>query len=90
MRFRWPQRTDPYSKDKSATAASSRQLNPDTKILFELKIDSLQVRASELAFVIGRIGSGKTALLHAIMNEMDNIFTAKQQWESNATAQPQI
>jgi ABC-type branched-subunit amino acid transport system ATPase component len=38
----------------------------------------LNIHASELTFVIGRIGSGKTALLNAIMNEMDNIFAGKE------------
>jgi ABC-type nitrate/sulfonate/bicarbonate transport system ATPase subunit len=41
---------------------------------FSLAIDRLVVKRSEVTFVIGKTGCGKTALLNAIMNEMDNHF----------------
>jgi ABC-type ATPase involved in cell division len=34
----------------------------------------LQIEKASLNFIIGEIGSGKTAFLNALLNEMKNIF----------------
>jgi cell division transport system ATP-binding protein len=38
--------------------------------MFALKDISLDVRRGEFIIIIGKIGSGKSSLLHALMNEM--------------------
>ncbi|EAR93205.2 ABC transporter C family protein (macronuclear) [Tetrahymena thermophila SB210] len=38
---------------------------------FELKIHDLTIQKGEMAIIIGEIGSGKSALLQGILNEMD-------------------
>ena len=43
-----------------------------------LVIDELSIPRAQLTFVVGQIGAGKTALLHAIMNEMDNHFGCEE------------
>ncbi|KAL4483223.1 hypothetical protein ABPG74_019249 [Tetrahymena malaccensis] len=38
---------------------------------FQLRLLDLTVQKGDLAIIIGKIGSGKSALLHAILNELD-------------------
>ncbi|KAL4495472.1 hypothetical protein ABPG72_020213 [Tetrahymena utriculariae] len=45
---------------------------------FKLQIDDLKVNQGTLNFIIGKIGSGKTALLLAMLNEMEQIPDVRQ------------
>ncbi|KAL4449649.1 hypothetical protein ABPG74_007472 [Tetrahymena malaccensis] len=45
--------------------------------LFTLKIENLIIQKGSLNYVVGEIGSGKTALLLSILNEMDCQYTPK-------------
>jgi len=40
---------------------------------FLLKIEDLYIKKNSINMIIGKIGSGKSALLNAILNEMDNV-----------------
>ncbi|KAL4486706.1 hypothetical protein ABPG72_022181 [Tetrahymena utriculariae] len=57
-----------YLKDDSQTDYQL-DLKSDT---FQLKIFNFTINKGELAIIIGKIGSGKSALLQAILNELDS------------------
>lgn len=38
---------------------------------FNLKINNLAIYQNTINFIIGRVGSGKTAFLNALLNELD-------------------
>ncbi|KAL4483243.1 hypothetical protein ABPG74_019269 [Tetrahymena malaccensis] len=61
MKFTWPEQECESIQDQSC------------KRKFELKIPDLKVFKGELVVVIGKIGSGKSAFLQAILNELDGI-----------------
>ena len=50
----------------------------DESFCFRLKNIDLQIKASSLTMIIGSIGSGKTALVKALLNEMNLHVTNKK------------
>ncbi|CAD8046142.1 unnamed protein product [Paramecium primaurelia] len=63
IQFKWP----------------SKENNSDDNEIFQLNLAELKIKKNTLNMIIGRIGCGKTALLNAILNEME----IKQQSQSS-------
>ncbi|KAL4486709.1 hypothetical protein ABPG72_022184 [Tetrahymena utriculariae] len=84
MKFNWPvkkrvqlpkkeQKSKKYQdsvKDSLLNNQYDQQITE--KNIFELKIFDFIVNKGDLAIIIGKIGSGKSALLQAILNELDS------------------
>ncbi|EAS02568.3 ABC transporter C family protein (macronuclear) [Tetrahymena thermophila SB210] len=58
----------------------------ENKNAFQLKIQDFTIQKGDLAIIIGKIGSGKSALLQAILNELEGKF-GQSQFEQNSMQQ---
>ena len=58
--------TDDKKKDDIDQSKKKNELKKG----FELKNINLQINKGELVFVIGQIGSGKSALIHSILGHL--------------------
>ncbi|KAL4449679.1 hypothetical protein ABPG74_007502 [Tetrahymena malaccensis] len=83
-RFQWPNLERKCNLPKVDIKQKNQNLNSQTNLMnsyhqpFQLLIEDLKINQGTLNFVIGKIGSGKTALLLAILNEMDQIQDGEQ------------
>ena len=55
-----------------------------------MTIDDLKIKYNRISFVIGKLGSGKSALLFGLMNEMENIFPKKINNQSEFESQIKV
>ncbi|KAL4480900.1 hypothetical protein ABPG73_020921 [Tetrahymena malaccensis] len=60
------------SADHLKATNQSNQQQEQKRGNFELKVFNFTINKGELAVIIGKIGSGKSALLQAILNELDS------------------
>ncbi|KAL4449108.1 hypothetical protein ABPG74_021100 [Tetrahymena malaccensis] len=86
MKFQWPvkkkvqllkkEQKSKKSEDNVKESLLENQYESSQDItekkMFELKIFDFIVNKGDLAIIIGKIGSGKSALLQAILNELDS------------------
>ncbi|KAL4440934.1 hypothetical protein ABPG74_009347 [Tetrahymena malaccensis] len=70
------------SLSEDTDSSSSLNSKDKQKDVFQLNVNDLEIKKGSLNFVIGKIGSGKTAFLNAILNEIE-AQSANQ--ESNKT-----
>ncbi|KAL7747806.1 hypothetical protein RI367_006741 [Sorochytrium milnesiophthora] len=90
--------TSPASKVDAETAAVElKEIVPD----FELRDINMSVQAGALVAIVGRVGQGKTALLHAILGEMVKLsgsvslngsvaYASQQPWIFNGSVRENI
>ncbi|EAR98273.2 ABC transporter C family protein (macronuclear) [Tetrahymena thermophila SB210] len=84
--FQWPDLERKHNLPKTDTKQTNQNYQSQSTLIksktsfdiFQLQIENLKVSKGTLNFVIGKIGSGKTALLLAILNEMEQISDARQ------------
>ncbi|KAL4483231.1 hypothetical protein ABPG74_019257 [Tetrahymena malaccensis] len=88
--FSWPKRskccqqenqqnsTDKINSENSKLIEieSQCEINDNqNKDIFQLNVSDLTIKKGDLAIIIGKIGSGKSALLQAILNELEGDFS---------------
>jgi ABC-type bacteriocin/lantibiotic exporter with double-glycine peptidase domain len=75
MKFRWPtfpnkaKKTEDKEKQEDTVFMHTNQ----TFSRFQLNLSSLSIKKGTLTFFIGGVGSGKSAIFNALLNEMDFI-----------------
>ncbi|EAS07787.3 ABC transporter family protein (macronuclear) [Tetrahymena thermophila SB210] len=83
MKFIWPS-NQIQRQEKNYNSNQRKQQNlQKNDDQFQLCVENFQIEKGSLNFVIGKIGSGKTALLLSILREMEQKLELAQQQDQN-------